>query len=120
MESGTLDAAATSPDTVAELLTLLVTTTITCGSIAFSARRPSMVRWTSSGDRPATGMRSAKGTLIAPSRATTCSGMVTLREPGETPTVDDVPKSPPPAASQIVTVTVSPIPILGAAGLLYF
>jgi polysaccharide export outer membrane protein len=32
----------------------------------------------------------------------------------------DEPKSPPPAASQIVTVTVSPAPILGAGGLPYF
>src|SRR6516165_11688293 len=65
-------------------------------------------------------MRSAKGTLIAPSRATTCSGMVTLREPGVTPVVTAEPKSPPAAASQIVTVIVSPIPIFGSGGLPYF
>ena len=46
--------------------------------------------------------------------------MVTLREPGDTPAIGDEPKSPPPAASQIVTVTVSPIPIFGAGGLPYF
>ena len=62
----------------------------------------------------------AKGTQIAPSRATTWSGMVTLREPGETPVVIPAPKSPPPAASQIVAVIVSPIPILGSGGLPYF
>src|ERR1700738_3912494 len=114
------DPLTTSPDTVAALVTLLVTPPSACGSMAFSARLRSIVFWTASGDFPATGMRSAKGTLIPPSRATTCSGMVTLREPGDTPAIDDEPKSPPPAASQIVTVTVSPIPILGAGGLPYF
>jgi len=34
-----------------------------------------------------------------------------LDEPGETPAIGDVPKSPPPAASQIKTETMSPIPI---------
>src|SRR6516162_9539215 len=64
-------------------------------------------------------MRSANGTLIAPSRATTCSGIVTLREPGEIPVVTAEPKSPPAAASQMVTVIVSPIPIFGSGGLPY-
>src|SRR5215472_7461906 len=118
-DSGTLAPLTTSPDTVAALVTLFVITTITCGSIALSARRCSIVCWTSSGDFPATEIRSANGTLIAPSRATTCSGMVTLREPGEIPVVTAEPKSPPAAASQMVTVIVSPIPILGSGGLPY-
>ena len=54
--------------------------------------------------------------MIAPSRPTTWSGIVTLREPGETPVVGDEPNSPPPAASQIETEIVSPIPIFGAGG----
>jgi len=44
--------------------------------------------------------------------ATTCSVIATLREPGETPAIAEVPNSPPPAASQIVIEIVSPTPIL--------
>jgi hypothetical protein len=71
-------------------------------------------------DFPATATRPANGTLIAPSRATTWSGTVTLREPVGMVSVPGAPNSPPPAASQIDTTTVSPIPIFGSGGFPYF
>ena len=63
---------------------------MTCGSMAFSARRRSISCWTSTVVRPAAGTRPANGTLSPPSRPTTCSGIVTLREPAETWSVGDV------------------------------
>src|SRR3712207_8621064 len=51
---------------------------------------------------------------------TTCSGIVTLRDPGETLSVGEVPNRPPPAASQIDTMIVSPTPIFDCGGLPYF
>src|SRR5262249_62205182 len=93
---------------------------MTCGSIAFSASRCSIPRCTSTVDRLATGMRPANGTLTPPSAPTTCSGIATLREPGETPAIGEAPNSPPPAASQVVIEIVSPVPLLGGVGLPYF
>src|SRR3954469_4709318 len=111
----------TSPATVTLLDRLFVIDTIAWGSIAFGARRCSIVRCTSNGVRPATGTCPANGTVIMPSCPTTCSGINTLRDPGETPSaLDPGPNRPPPAASQIETATVSPTPILGCGGLPYF
>ena len=79
-----------------------------------------MLRCTSSGSRPATWMRPPNGTLMAPSWATICSGIVTLRDPLETWSVGEAPNKPPPAASHIDTTTESPTPIFGCGGLPYF
>jgi hypothetical protein len=54
--------------------------------------------------------------VIAPSRPTTCSGIVALLAPLEKfAAIEWAENNPPALASQIVTLTPSPIPINGSA-----
>ncbi len=96
VESGTRAPAVTSPVTVTAVLVGCTTVTITCGSIALPASSCSIWVCTSWTRLPATWMRPAYGTVMAPSRVTTWGGMVADFEPEENRSTDREPENRPP------------------------
>ena len=118
--SGTRTLLPTSPTTVTLDETLRSMRTSTCGWLALPFRRRAISCSISTLVRPSTVIAPANGTLIVPSRLTTCSGRLTAREVlSAAPLLPLVgvpePNSVAGGASQMLTSIMSPVPTSAGA-----